>query len=145
MRRPARPSLALGFLAVVLAAAVLAGPAASSAASLQVTIGRTAQAKAGGKVIAVTGLVRCTSRQRVRLRVAVLQTATGAYAEGTLPQAALCSGGSQQWTIASKIRGSAVFKRGRAESCVLATTRLKQVKYTGLLQSCRSVGVEVTR
>jgi hypothetical protein len=137
-----RPRLALAVLVAALAA-VAAGSAWSSAALLEVTIDPAAQIKPGGKVIAVGGLVKCSSGQKVRLRLAVLQRATGAYAEGSLPQSASCSGGPQRWTISGTAKATG-FQRGRAEVCIIGTTRYR-VGYSGLLQSCKAVGVSVTK
>lgn len=142
MSRRARLRLAVAVFVAALAA-VAAGSAWSSVASLEVTIDPAAQIKPGGKVIAVGGIVKCSSGQKVRLRFAVIQRVTGAYAEGSLPQSAPCSGGTQRWTISGTAKGTG-FQRGRAEVCVIGTTRYR-VGYTGLLQSCKAVGVSITK
>jgi hypothetical protein len=139
----ARPRLALAVFVAALAVVAVAGSASSSVASLEVSIDPAAQIKPGGRVVAVGGLVTCSSGYKVRLRLAVIQRVSGAYAEGSLPQSALCSGGPQRWTISATAK-AAGFQRGRAEVCILGTTR-SRVGYTGLLQSCKAVGVSVTK
>jgi len=141
--RNARPRLVLAVFVAALTAVAAVGSGSASVASLEVTIDPSAQIKPGGKVIAVGGLVKCSSGQKVRLRLAVIQRVTGAYAEGSLPQSAPCSGGSQRWTISGTAKGSG-FQRGRAEVCIIGTTRYR-VGYTGLLQSCKAVGVSAAK
>jgi hypothetical protein len=151
VRRQALAAILLASLAATVAAAP-ASPA-GAAPSIVVKIDGTAKLDKKTKTIVATGVLRCPGGHSPRMTVAIIQRATGAYAQAAYPGRgvrASCSGGDDHWTITFAPRASdpkkkakppIPFKRGRAEICALVLTTLRRVGSTGVAQSCMAVKV----
>jgi hypothetical protein len=118
-----------------LAMTALAVPA-SAGVSFN-TIDRQARLDAGGRVVAVTGPIRCSRLERARIRVTVSQRTTGAVAEGRWR--GLCRRTTRTWTAKRFVpHGSAIFQAGTAQACALAVTR-RADRATDAKQWCRTI------
>lgn len=102
----------------------------------------------GGRHIVVSGSIDCAKGGKLRMRVAVIQRSTGAYAEGTsyrpgVPQLG-CSGQLVRWSFTVSANGGPSFKRGSAETCLLGSMRQRKIGFFALLASCKAVQLEVS-
>ncbi|HKP19627.1 MAG TPA: hypothetical protein VJT84_14220 [Gaiellaceae bacterium] len=120
----------------LLAALGLLALATTASGALHATISGRAQLHG---TVTVTGVMRCTAKQKLTIRLFVLQPSTGALAQGNFPAPAptstsktktarppsTCSGTSLKWTINAIRKGKAAFKPGAARACVVAYGKTK--------------------
>jgi hypothetical protein len=140
-----RNSLLTAILVALVTGALAAAGALAATSAITIRIDATAQTAVGGKVI-VNGDLTCLGGHRFRVAAVVVQAATGASAEGSipLPKAHLaCAGVSQRWTVSTvKAKTSPVFLvPGKAKVCVLASEQDPKVGAVALVQTCRYVAL----
>jgi hypothetical protein len=113
---------------------MLLAVATSASAALQATISGRAQLHG---TVTVSGSLRCTAKQKLTIRLFILQPSTGALAQGNFPAkaakggaktarpASTCKSASLKWSINATRKGKASFKRGTARACVVAYAKTK--------------------
>jgi len=105
---------------VLAATTALAAPA--SAGVVLNTIDGEATLDDAGRVVEVTGPIRCTQAERATIRVTLSQRTTGAVAEGRWR--GTCRRTTTTWTAKRFVQqGSATFRPGSAKACALGVTR----------------------
>jgi hypothetical protein len=111
----------LGLVTTVLAAMTALAPTASAGVVLN-TIDAEATLDDTGRLVAVTGPIRCDRAERGAIRVTVSQRTTGAVAEGRWR--GTCPRTTTIWTAKRLVlRGSETFRPGSARACALGVTR----------------------
>lgn len=124
------------FVTSLLAALGLLALATAAFGGLQATISSRAQLHG---TVTVTGSLHCTAKQKLTIRLFVLQPSTGALAQGNFPAPAAkstsktksarppstCTGTSLKWTINAIRKGKAAFKPGTARACLVAYGKTK--------------------
>jgi alpha-beta hydrolase superfamily lysophospholipase len=108
-------------LVVGLAALLLSGAEAASAFISANTIDEHATYRRDGRLLRVTGPVRCTRGERVAIGVAVRQPATAARARSRWR--GRCTGKVQHWRVTARARRGTRFEDGSARVCAVAKTR----------------------
>jgi hypothetical protein len=133
-----KPALKRVLLVTALMATTMIALTASASAGVVLnTIDHEAILGAGGRLVAVTGPLRCSGVERARIRVTVSQRTTGAVAEGRWR--GLCRRTTTTWTAGKFVpHGAAMFQAGTAQACALAVTRRAQ-RATDAKQWCRTI------
>ena len=120
---------------LVAAITALAAPAFAGVALN--TIDRHAALDEAGRVVQVTGPIRCNQVERATIRVTVSQRTTGAVAEGRWR--GWCRPTARTWTVRRFVQqGSATFETSTAQVCALGVTR-RETKVTDAKQWCQTV------
>jgi DNA-binding NarL/FixJ family response regulator len=135
--RPRMPLVLVG-----LAALVLLGADAASGYLSGNTIDERATYRNDGRLLRVTGPVRCTRGERVSIRVAVRQPATAARARGRWK--GRCTGKVQRWQVGVRARRGTRFENGRGRVCAVARTRSGS-RVTDRRRWCKRVEVAPAR
>jgi hypothetical protein len=111
----------LGLVTTLLAAMTALAPTASAGVVLN-TIDGEASLDDAGRLVAVTGPIRCDRAERATIRVTVSQRSTGAVTEGRWR--GTCGRTTATWTAKRFVpRGAATFRPGSAKACALGVTR----------------------
>jgi hypothetical protein len=132
-----RPRMKRAPFVTTLVAASIALAAPASAGVVLNTIDRDVSLDGAGRVVAVTGPIRCTEAERASIRVTVTQRATGAVSEGRWR--GTCRRTTTTWTAKRFVRhGSAAFRPGTARACALGVTR-RAGTVTDAKQWCEAV------
>jgi pimeloyl-ACP methyl ester carboxylesterase len=108
-------------VAVGLAVVLLAGAEPASAIITANTVDEQATYRKDGRLLRVTGPVRCTRGERVSIGVVVRQPATAARARGRWK--GRCTGEVQRWQVWLRARRGTRFENGRGRVCAVARTR----------------------
>jgi pimeloyl-ACP methyl ester carboxylesterase len=108
-------------LVVALAVVVLSGADPASAFLSGNTIDERATAVEDGRLVRVTGPIRCTRGERISIGVAVSEPAAAARARGRWESR--CTGEVQHWQVRARALGVARFVDGRGRACAVAKTR----------------------
>jgi pimeloyl-ACP methyl ester carboxylesterase len=131
-----------GPLALALVVAILGGAVPASAFISGNTIDEQATAREDGRLVRVTGPIRCTRGDRISIRVAVRQPATAARARGGWR--GRCTGEVQHWQVEARARRGIRFESGRGRVCAVAKTR-SGPRVTDRRRWCERVNVSGSR
>lgn len=127
---------------VGLAVALLSGAEAARAIITANTIDEQATYRKDGRLLRVTGPVRCTRGERVSIRVVVTQPATAARARSRWR--GRCTGEVQRWQVRLRAARGARFENGRGRVCAVAKTR-SGPRVTDTRRWCERVDVAPAR
>jgi pimeloyl-ACP methyl ester carboxylesterase len=128
-------------MALALAVAMLGGADASAFLSAN-TIDDLATHEKRGKLVVVTGPIRCTRGERVSISVVVRQPATAARARNRWK--GRCTGELQHWQVRARTRRGTRFETGSARVCAVATTRTRS-RVTDTRRWCERVNVSASQ
>jgi hypothetical protein len=136
-KRPTGTRLRRALCATGLVATMTALSAPALAGVSLNTIDRHAALDEAGRVVQVTGPIRCSQVERATIRVTVSQRTTGTVAEGRWR--GRCRTTTRTWTVRRFVQqGSATFETSTAQVCALGVTR-RGTKVTDAKQWCRTV------
>jgi pimeloyl-ACP methyl ester carboxylesterase len=127
---------------VGLAALLLSGADPASAYISGNTIDEHATYRNDGRLLRVTGPIRCTRRERVSIRVTVTQSTTGARPRSRWK--GRCAGEVQRWQVGLRARRGTRFENGRGRVCAVAKTRSGS-RVTDTRRWCERVDVAPAR
>lgn len=134
---PSRTRLRRTLCATGLVAAMTALAAPAFAGVALNTIDRHAALDEAGRVVRVTGPIRCSQVERATIRVTVSQRTTGAVAEGQWR--GRCRPTTRTWTVRRFVQhGSTTFETSTAQACALGVTR-RGTKVTDAKRRCQTV------
>ena len=105
----------------LVAAVLLAWPAAASAFISANTIDEYATVRADGTRVRATGPIGCSPGERVAIRVTISQRRTVSSARGRWT--ARCTGELQHWQVRASARRGAGFEADEGRVCAVAKTR----------------------
>jgi alpha-beta hydrolase superfamily lysophospholipase len=108
-------------IVAAVAVVLLSGADAASAFITGNTIDERATYREDGRLVRVSGPIRCTRGERVSIRVAVSQPATGVRARSLWKSR--CTGRVQHWRVRAHAGRGARFENGRGRVCAVAQTR----------------------
>jgi pimeloyl-ACP methyl ester carboxylesterase len=131
-----------GLITLGLVVVMLGGADAPSAFVSGNTIDDLATHKKHGRLVRVTGPIRCTRGERISIRVSVTQPATRARARGRWK--GRCTGKVQHWQVGAGARGESRFETGRGRVCAVAKTRSAD-RVTDTRRWCERVDVSAVQ
>jgi alpha-beta hydrolase superfamily lysophospholipase len=126
---------------VGLAAVLLSGVDASAFISAN-TIDERATYKKHGRLLRVSGPIRCTRGERVSIRLTVSQVGTVASARSRWK--GRCTGQLQKWRVTAHARRGTRFEHGRGRVCAVANTRTGS-RVTDTRRWCERVNVSASQ
>lgn len=127
--------------ALLIALAASTGLVASAALAGAVdprrsAINATAKLSDGGRLVHVTGRVRCARCTRITLAVTVSQR-NGALAQGGVR--CVCRSATERWIVNAKVRQATTLRAGRARVCTWVIGQGAGGKAIDAYQWCRDV------